>query len=75
VKNTETTTAPTIRAVMYWDGVDHEDLYCVCGTPDPELFWANYWTGVSARRCDTCGAVADYDTQTMEWVIRAEVSK
>jgi hypothetical protein len=53
--------APT---VFYWDGVDHEDLYCVCGTPHPTVVSAE------SRRCETCGAIADWSEERLEWVIR-----
>ncbi len=64
-------TATAARRVMYWDGVDHEDLFCVCGAPDPDLVWESYWINPrTVRVCGTCHAVADYDENALEWVVR-----
>lgn len=59
--------------MFYWGGVDHEDLYCVCGTPHPEQIFEDEFPAKLIRRCCQCGAVADLDEGSGEWIIRGEV--
>ena len=79
-----TTTAPTMRAAFYWDGVDHEDLHCVCGTPHPTVEADSSNPDDQdppiVAKCGQCGAVADLGTDAMgDWIWRVrevkEVSK
>jgi hypothetical protein len=53
---------------FYWDGVDHEDLHCVCGTPHPEV------TSELVRTCTQCGAIADLINDE-HWVVRQATTK
>jgi hypothetical protein len=59
--------APT---TFYWDGEDHEDLYCVCGTPFPEQIFEEAFPARAIVRCTQCGATADLDEGTGDWVVR-----
>jgi len=62
-----------LKKSFYWDGVDHEDLYCVCGTPHPEQIFEDEFPAKFIRRCSQCGAVADLDEGSGEWVVRGTV--
>jgi hypothetical protein len=46
---------------FYWGGEDHEDLYCMCGTPHPVQIFNEALPGVAIRKCSQCGAVAILD--------------
>ena len=75
-----TTTASTERAVFYWDGIDHEDLHCVCGTPHPtvEVDSSNPddQDPPIIARCEQCGTVADLGTDANhEWIYRVRETK
>lgn len=54
---------------FYWGGVDHEDLYCVCGTPYPEQFLDESRPEVHIVRCTQCGTIATLDEGTGQWDI------
>ncbi len=66
-------------AQFYWDGIDHEDLHCVCGTPYPTFsddpaHPDNDDHGIAT--CDKCGAVADltFDHDDLPiWIVRKAV--
>lgn len=58
---------------FYWSGTDNEDLYCVCGTPHPEQIFDDALPAKMIRRCTQCGATADLDEGTGDWIIRTAV--
>ncbi len=51
---------PETAAQFYWSGEDNETLTCICGEQNPELYWVDYFLGVSANRCLKCFAIARY---------------
>lgn len=61
------------KKMFYWDGVDHEDLYCVCGTPHPEQIFRDDFPSRHLRKCTQCGTTAELDEETLEWFVRDEV--
>lgn len=67
--------APELRwedepEAFYWDGVDHEDLHCVCGTPHPVQIFDDAFPSRMIRRCGQCGATADLNERTGAWLVR-----
>lgn len=63
------------EAQFYWDGIDHEVLHCVCGTPEPvvEVDPSNPddQDPPIIATCGKCAAVADLGTNDLgEWVYR-----
>lgn len=58
------------KKVFYWDGVDHEDLFCVCGTPHPVQIFDDAFPDKWIRQCSQCGAVAEFNDGSDEWEVR-----
>jgi hypothetical protein len=78
--NGKTATAATERAVFYWDGIDHEDLHCVCGTPHPTVDVdpsnPDDQDPPIIATCGQCGAVADLGTDDEGcWIYRVREAK
>ena len=55
---------------FYWHGLDNEDLHCVCGTPHPVQIFDDALPANMTRQCTQCGAIADLDEGSGEWVVR-----
>jgi hypothetical protein len=75
--NREEIYAPELRwedepEAFYWDGVAHETLHCVCGTPHPEQIFEDEFPSRVIRRCGQCGAVADLNERTGAWLVRTQ---
>lgn len=62
----------TTAQSFYWDGVDHETLHCVCGTPHPVQIFDDAFPARMIRRCGQCGATADLNESTGDWIVRTE---
>jgi hypothetical protein len=68
--------SPETKALQfYWDGVDHEDLYCVCGEPHPQQIFVEALPAKMMRKCRRCGAVAELNEGTGEWLVVSKEAK